>query len=466
MNKKERIKTILEFVAIFAIIMIWNTFVYATYDHMIDFTHTYSIANGLKLYKDFNIVIGPIYPTIMSIFLLIFGKNILVFDIVNSLIVVAIYYIIKRNNKETFAFPIIILFCNILFAKYNTFTLLLFYILYFLERNNHKYKDILIGIILSITIFTKINIGVFLVLPTIILHYKEPKIILKRLLTTAIVSLLIMGIMFIVGILPDFLNYTVFGLFDFANNSNSIHKTGIIYYKEFLFLILTIIYIIINYKKDKTLCYMLCYLIMAYPIFDYSHTFTAIFPTIVYLADKKMAKESDKTKLFCYLISIIFFVASFTSIIVRSVNEKQISKIDCKYKYCSQNSIINNNFDYAHKLNKYLSKNYSDYRVFNFTLNAYFNKLDSHKKIDKFDFIWTGNMGYNGDNTYIKEFSKYCSKNKCLFIIDKKSFTDYKQRKVISLKILKFVDKKYKKEEHLYKNNILIYTNNNIELKK
>ena len=48
--KKKYIKIIIECLIVFTSIFVYNTFEYSTYDHIIDLTHCYSIANGLKIY--------------------------------------------------------------------------------------------------------------------------------------------------------------------------------------------------------------------------------------------------------------------------------------------------------------------------------------------------------------------------------------------------------------------------------
>lgn len=452
MERKKIIKNIFESLIIFIIVFIYNTFFYATYDHIIDFTHCFSIAEGLYIYKDFNIVIGPVYPLFIAFFLKIFGNNILVFDIINSLIVVAIYYLIKKHNNNTRAFLIIVLLHGILVAKYNTFTLLLFYLVYFLEDSNYKYKDYIIGFFIALSIFTKINVGVFLIFPTIILHFKEIKIILKRFLSLFLTSIFIIFSMYIFKVLPDFINYTVLGLFDFANSSSSAHKNGITSIVVVLFL--AILYLMYNYKYNKKVVYIFFYLAMAYPSFDYAHVMLAVFPTLVYFIDK--LKHDANTEKLSYIISLVFFIFSLTY----NFQMYNTAKIDCKNKYCSQNYIFNKSFDNVHYLNEKLENKYDDYEIFYFNYFAYFFKLDLKQDINKYDFIWEGNLGFNGEEKYISEVKEYCSENKCLFIIDNNNITKREHDEKISLKILNFVSNSYQKVESF--DPVSIYTNDSI----
>ena len=455
--KKEHIRTIFECILVFMMVYIFNTFFYNNYDHIIDFTHCYSIANNLMPYKDFNIVVGPVYPVLISIFLRIFGKNFIVFHIVNSSFIVGIYLLIKKHNKKTLAIFAIACSLVALSAKYNLFTLLLFYIIYYVERDDIKYKDYIIGILLSILIFTKINVGCALILPTFILYYKTPKIILKRFISFIIISTIIIVTMFLYGVLPGFINYTVLGLISFSQNS--LIDVCII------FLILAIIYIFKNIKKDKYLIYMLCYLIICYPLFETGHILIGIFPTFVYVIDKIKQTNPAKIKKYVLMISctlFILFICVNSFRIHISFKTDVMSKIDCKKHFCSESFFINQSLDYTHKINNYLKEKGKEYRIYNFTYDAYFFKLDLRKNINKYDFIWNGNMGYKGEDTYIKEINDYCKNNKCMFIIDKTNIYKRNYHDTINLKILKFVDNNYNeiKDDKIFNKTIYsFYTN-------
>ena len=446
--KKKYIKIIIECLIVFTSIFVYNTFEYSTYDHIIDFTHCYSIANGLKIYKDFNIVVGPIYPIFISIFLKIFGKNFLVFDIVNSLIVVVIYLIIRKNNKRTLAILTIVSLHYVLTAKYNTFTLLLFYIIYYIDKGNNKYKDYLIGFLLSILLFTKINVGCALIIPTIVLNIKSPKIILKRFIPFFITSSIILFIMWLKGVLPGFINYTLLGLISFTKNSKCDFTV--------VFLILCVIYIILNIKRDKYLIYMLCYLIICYPLFDQRHIFLAIFPTIVYIIDKANQKQNNLIQNFVIIVSVILFL------IINIINIDKITTISLNKRYYLQNKNLSLILEKINIINKNLEEYKKGYRVFYFAIEAYMFKLDLNKNIDKYDFIWNGNMGYKGEEKYIEEIKKYCNNNRCMFIIDENYIKNKTTTTQINKNILKFIRKEYNKKtdnDYINKTIFSIYTN-------
>lgn len=441
--KKEHIRTILECIFIFIVVYIFNAFFYNNYDHVIDFTHCYSIANNATIYKDFNIVVGPVYPVFISMFLRVFGNNFLVFHIVNSSFVVGIYLLIKKHNKNTLALLVIVCSAFVLSAKYNLFTILLFYIIYYTEIGNNKYKDYIMGVLLSILVFTKINVGFFLIIPTFILYFKKPKIILKRFISFLIPSILIILTMWLYGALPGFINYTLLGLISFTKNAM------VDFYV--VFLVLAAIYVIKNIRKDKYLIYMLCYMMISYPLFESGHVVIGIFPTFVYMLDKLKQKNVKQTKnivaVLSIIVSIVFIFSNLNKVtkVYKSGDVYKIIKnMDCKNYLCSQDIFINKIFDYAQLEKKYIDEKWEDYRVYDFTYNAYILRIVSNERINKYDFIWDGNMGYKGEDTYIEEISKYCKNNKCLFILDKTDIYKRTKYDLINLKILKYVEKNYK----------------------
>ena len=448
---KRKIETIIECILLLIINFTFNAFLYPTYDHMIDFTHCFSIASGLTIYNDFNIVIGPVYPYIMAFFLSIFGKNFIIFDLINSIITILIYLLIKKNNPNNKSLFIFFIFTPfVLIAKYNTFTLLLFYIIYYLENKNYKYKDYLIGFLLAILLFTKINIGVFLILPTLILHYKNKKTILNRFITFFITSLVIILLMIINKSLYNFMNYTVFGLFDFANSSSSFQKSGISI--AIINIIVTmILFLLMNIKKDRKVIYMLCYLIMSYPTFDYSHTTLSIIPTLIYMVDKVPNKKIFKI--------INYSICTVTAILIIGLNINKISfkNIDCKRKYCIMDRKLQDTFENIHGLNELLKKYDNTDKIYYLNYFAYYYKLDRKQPINKFDFIWEGNLGYNGEEKYINDIKKECKKNSCIFIIDITNVENREKNEKISLKILKYITDNYNLKENIL--NTFVYTN-------
>ena len=114
-------------------------------------------------------------------------------------------------------------------------------------------------------------------------------------------------------------------------------------------------------------------------------------------------------------------------------------------RYSQENSfmegrIMPKNMDvYVNSIGNFIEK-YPDYELYIFGNNSYIIKLEYNLPINKFDLINNGNMGYKGEDKYIKDIEKNCANNNCLFIIDENELkrTDYTQ---VNKKILNYVIK-------------------------
>ena len=86
----------IELLCIFILTLLYNLICNPVIlDEIWNYGFTYNIANGLIPYKDFNMVITPFYPFLGALFLIIFGKSLLVYHIFNALICTGIFYFMK-----------------------------------------------------------------------------------------------------------------------------------------------------------------------------------------------------------------------------------------------------------------------------------------------------------------------------------------------------------------------------------
>ena len=92
------------------------------------------------------------------------------------------------------------------------------------------------------------------------------------------------------------------------------------------------------------------------------------------------------------------------------------------------------------KLYSYLDKNRDDNRLYIFSCYAYLIRLNNGEVPNKYDLINNGNMGYNGEEKYIKEIDSYCSQNKCMFVLVSEDLVHQNQT---SKKILDYVQRNY-----------------------
>ena len=88
---------IIELITIFIITFLFNIICSSfQLDELWNYGFSYNISNGLIPYKDFNMIVTPLFPMIGAIFLMIFGKSLVVFHIFNAIICTFIFYHMKK----------------------------------------------------------------------------------------------------------------------------------------------------------------------------------------------------------------------------------------------------------------------------------------------------------------------------------------------------------------------------------
>ena len=149
------------------------------------------------------------------------GQNFIVFNLINTIILSALYFYIYKKYPKTFI-PSIVLISFILRPSYNFLVLFLLLIL----LNTKKENDYLIGFILGLVTMTKQSF-ILLTLPSL-LYFKKPKKILKRLIGFLIPVLLFILYLVLTNSFYPFLNYTFLGLFSFSKK-NSFFNLGTVF---------------------------------------------------------------------------------------------------------------------------------------------------------------------------------------------------------------------------------------------
>lgn len=430
---------IIELIIIFIITLIFNlTCNTLVHDEVWNYGFSYNIANGLIPYKDFNMIITPLFPIIGAIFMSIFGKNFVIYHILNSIICTTIFYYIKKSNPKSYFISYgILLFISM--PGYNLFCMLLLYILMYLE--DKKSNDYLIGIILGLTFITKQNIGIYLCLPT--LFIKKKKGILKRIIGFIIPNVLLLLYLILNDCLYEFIDYAFLGISSFSKNNLLIVPIFI-----FIFII-TQIYLIYKYIKNKDLkiIYLICFQLMAFPIFDMYHTLIPFVPAFTYFLNNLKLNK----KIISYAFGIfIIFIFSYNIYQYTTINYSYPNNTT-EYKYKK----INNNVVKSINIISEYIKNI-DERVFIIDEYAYLIKLEINEPIDKYDLLNDGNLGKNGEKKIIQEIANICIKEKCTFLLNKKevnneNYSQYNQD------IYKYIIENYKESDNII--GLTIYKN-------
>ena len=81
---KKNKKIILFFIFCYIMIFCFNFFRPVDLDLLWNYGFSKNVSDGLIMYKDFNMVITPLYPTITGLFMKLLGNNMIVFYIINT----------------------------------------------------------------------------------------------------------------------------------------------------------------------------------------------------------------------------------------------------------------------------------------------------------------------------------------------------------------------------------------------
>ena len=362
---------------------------------------SYNIASGLIPYRDFNMVVGPLYSIIFSIFIKLFGNYFLAFSIQNALIYGLILLPIYKKIGWKSIYIILLLGCCLTTFGYNTFCAMLVILIMYLEDSDYKYKTILTGILIGSIIMIKHNIGIFLLIVYLLNNYKKKLQILSVFIPIipTIIYLMVNNAFY------EYIDFCYLGLGNFLDN---------LYIDIFSVpLIIYIFYFIIkNYikNKDKIILYLLAFQIILFPIFDQGHVLPVLIPFAYYLFTKN---EYKKLKFYlCYFIIIGILVNTISNLILTTLHTKN----DFLFLQRTKTQTI----IYLNEYSEYLNKN-NDKKVYLLLDNAYLIKIYRNENPTFYDLINQGNLG-SDEEKYIDDIKKECSNNKCMFILDKRYF--------------------------------------------
>lgn len=415
----------IELLCIFIVTLLYNLICNPVIlDEIWNYGFTYNIANGLIPYKDFNMVITPSYPFLGALFLIIFGKNLLVYHIFNALICTGIFYFMKITlNKSYYIVYSILLLVSL--PNYSLFSILLLYIILYLEDN--KKNDFLIGIFIGLTFLTKQNIGIMFILPSILT--KKFKQIKNRTIGFIIPNIIFFLYLIITDSLLSFIDYAFLGLSSFAENNILFSMWGTL-------TIIAIIYLIYQYviTKDIKVLYLLFFQIIAYPIFDTYHVLIPFIPVLGYFLSKLNLVVKVTQVAFIIFIGIVF--AYNINNILNGNNRFPNDTNVCKMRILDDNTISN-----IKEVSNYLKENKDVYIIND---KAYVYKLESDIPINKFDLLNDGNLGKDGDIRLIKEIEYKCKEKICTFLMREDEIYDDTLTQT-NRQIINYINDNYKK---------------------
>ena len=414
MKKKfKKTKIFVKYFLLFFFFLFWNLIVQPiNLDEIWNYGFAHNIYNGLIPYKDFNMIITPLFPIIMSLPFYIFGSSLFVFHVEQAVLLTVIFYLLDSYLKEkSYLLLLFMIFpLSIAFPSYNLFLFLLFLIIVKLE--DMKANDYLIGLVLACFILTKQTVGLLMLLPSLY-YFKYPKKIVKRFIGCFIPIIFFIIYLLYFNSFFQFLDLCLFGLFDFVSNSKGVNIF-------FFFSILMIGLIFYFIKKDKyniNNYYLLSFFSIVLPLFDLYHfqIFFIAFLFVVFL-------ETD-FKIYLNIRLFVFLLLIGLSII------NLYYRIDGKViypnniKYFEYRYLTGKYIQFSDSINQLIEK-YDDKEIIFLSADGYYFNIINDLKIDYLDLINTGNWGYNGSEKLLNVIKK---KENCVFFVDKEEIGSNKQ---------------------------------------
>ena len=365
-------------------------------DEIWSYGFSYNLTNNLMIYKDYNALQAPLYFLIAKHFITLFGKYIISIHIFDSILMSIIGVILYKKIK----YKAFIIFPLLLIYNPNPYNLLclafLFLIILLLDIDD---TELLIAFIIGLIFITKQNIGILL-FPTLFLNKDKKNSFFMFIAPFLFISIYLL----INGAYFDFIDQAFLGLLDFNSNNKLFMPIWTIF--ELLSLIYLFYLLIKNKFNNKEIIYILLFQIMLYPIIDPDH-FAVSFIPVFYLMCKNI--KLINIQYVIYTIVICITIIGIPTHININLNKDL-------FFLRSPKEIV----DITHEINNYFNGNLKN--VFGDTEHIYFTKLYYDEPISEFDFLLSGNIGFNGSTRKFNKLKKYCEKNDCFFVITNNNF--------------------------------------------
>ena len=448
MEKRNRKKDVFLFVVLllFVASMIFSRDV-DNLDEIWNFNFANCMANGLIPYRDFNIIQGPLLPAICSIFLKIFGQEMIVMRVLavvmDTFILWMIYKVmstlkIKEYLKNTILIILFIIMNEYFTIDYNWATLLILLIILNIELKNENKsdfkRDLLVGILAGITIAFKQTTGLIISVVTIgysvlAVRSKEDfkdfiKKALYRLLGVLIVVCLMLVYLIINGAFYDYIDYCFLGINTFSNEKS--YLESIVKNENILISILSLLPLInllliyLYFKQKKyNFCTLFVYsiisMVFVYPIADGSHFVIALVPTLIsffYLvhlwAEKNQVQEKEQiivqflSKAMLTVISFVYFIEYIIFLFAIIFNLKETDYvINTELNHYKYLSMSQSTIDSVKEIDEYIESQEKDVIILDATAAYYMIPIGRYHK--NYDMFLKGNLGSRGEEGQIED---------------------------------------------------------------
>ena len=436
---------ILFFISIFSIIM---PRALGNYDELWNFNFANQMANGLIPYKDFNMIQTPLMPMVCSIFLKIFGQELIVMRVLAVILNLMIFYVsykilsYLKVSKPLILGTLISIFLILqkyMYIDYNLGLLLILLLIIYLElrkttqklKLNIKY-DILIGILSGLCFTLKQSIGMVAIIVLVgyqILKVDNKndlilfiKIALFRVLGALIPIAILLVYLICNNALKDFISYALLGIGTFSNN---IPYTRLIFADNkitFIFsilvpilLIIMLIITLIKRRKVVTIftVFSLTSFLLVFPISDEIHFYIGIVPILIYISYlisrflRGINWKNRKKKKYIFLRTFLSCVIILSSIYFGYMNLKK----DIDYFRNMDTQTLMNGYKYI-TMSEYTKKKIEIVDSFILSQNKPVYILDAEAVLYRipinqyykdYDMFLKGNLGKDGEEGQIQK---------------------------------------------------------------
>ena len=379
---------VISFLILFIFILVFNlVFVPNNLDEIWNYGFSYAIRLGEIPYRDFNMVLTPLYSFIMSIPLFI-KNSYLSFVIFHAFIGTIGFYLLYKliDKKVYFILLISLMFFPLIYPTYNYFFLFLMIVICYFENKEFKYKDYLVGLLIACCVLTKQSVGLFYIIPSLFFFKKNNINILKRFIGFIIPNFIFLLYLLYNKCLFKFFDLCLFGLFDFYGNSNGLGVSFII----FIIILLVSVVILIKNNKNINNYYILISYLLYVPLFDNLHLFYVLFSfgllIFININDFKLKYE------------LVFYPCLIAIVLILGNNMNVLNFKKNNLKHFEYKNISLDNVKYSRKIISYIKEN--DSIIYND--DAYFYRICANQKIGYLDLLNHGNHGYNGSSKIIK----------------------------------------------------------------
>lgn len=385
---KETKKNILNIIKYIILFIIFFSFFLFFSSGDADVIWNYGFSHAIRIgeipYKDFNMIITPLYPVIMSIGLFIKDSWVIFLIEQSILLLVFIFLLDKLLDKKIYFLLLLMLSSYMIYPNYNFFCLLLIVLLLYLDKNNKS--DYIIGFVLSLLFLTKQSIGVFMLIMVLISSFDFDKI-KKRIIGFIPMNIIFISYLLITSSFNSFIDLCFLGMFDFSGNSSFDVLSSLLVIPVFIYLL----YRIKSNYKDITNYYLIGSFSFIIPICDFNHVSYLLFIFMLILLINHNISYSLLFKVIYYFAFILIVCFNFFILHIDRIKD---------YKFYNYN-----HFHYYYEdsyINKYIDKISHDYKKrdnnFMFTCDSMLFNIITDKKIDYFSINNYGNYGYDGIN--------------------------------------------------------------------